>query len=410
MAQTSEFLTANWIDRARPLKNQEQRRRDKDIPALFLRIRTEEEGGGKSWMLRYNDPVTGKRKSYALNGIPGTSQCWALAKEKAQEALRTIQLQMKTPREVAREEQELLRLKEEEEKRKGYKIADLILLYEPFTTNLRTPQERIRDLKNISRSSLGVKPVSQITSNDIVEFINQELSAGNTSRTINKKLTLLYGMLNKLHRRQVILPSEVSLPPKPEKLNESDSVYERRYLQPWERNALIEQSKDMSPEWLHYAIVISLNTGIRPNSLFHLLWADINWGSKTLFLRAAHMKTKDNWTIPLNKKAIEAFSQWRERHSNLDMQDLIFKNSAGTAVNKWRWNALFKELVNKTGLDPKLGWYNMRHDFASQLVMSGVNLYVVRDLMCHKNITTTQMYAHLAPDHKSAAVRLLDSL
>lgn len=122
------------------------------------------------------------------------------------------------------------------------------------------------------------------------------------------------------------------------------------------------------------------------------------------------MKTKDNWTIPLNKKAIEAFSQWRERHSNLDMQDLIFKNSAGTAVNKWRWNALFKELVNKTGLDPKLGWYNMRHDFASQLVMSGVNLYVVRDLMCHKNITTTQMYAHLAPDHKSAAVRLLDSL
>lgn len=126
MAQTSEFLTANWIDRARPLKNQEQGRRDKDIPALFLRIRTEEEGGGKSWMLRYNDPVTGKRKSYALNGIPGTSQCWALAKEKAQEALRTIQLQMKTPREVAREEQELLRLKERK-KKKGKDIKSRTL-------------------------------------------------------------------------------------------------------------------------------------------------------------------------------------------------------------------------------------------------------------------------------------------
>ncbi len=55
-------------------------------------------------------------------------------------------------------------------------------------------------------------------------------------------------------------------------------------------------------------------------------------------------------------------------------------------------------------------WYNMRHDFASQLVMKGVSLYTVKDLMCHKNITTTQVYAHLSPDLKADAVALLDTL
>ena len=52
----------------------------------------------------------------------------------------------------------------------------------------------------------------------------------------------------------------------------------------------------------------------------------------------------------------------------------------------------------------------MRHDFASQLVMLGVPLITVRDLMCHKDIRTTQIYAHLAPDLKTAAVKQLARL
>ena len=74
------------------------------------------------------------------------------------------------------------------------------------------------------------------------------------------------------------------------------------------------------------------------------------------------------------------------------------------------WTKAFKAIVKASEIDGTLTWYNMRHDFASQLVMAGASLYTVKELMCHKNITTTQVYAHLAPDLKSAAVKLLDNL
>jgi site-specific recombinase XerD len=51
--------------------------------------------------------------------------------------------------------------------------------------------------------------------------------------------------------------------------------------------------------------------------------------------------------------------------------------------------------------------HTMRHTFASQLVMSGVDLATVRALLGHADIETTMIYAHLAPEHLKNAVEKL---
>jgi len=52
-------------------------------------------------------------------------------------------------------------------------------------------------------------------------------------------------------------------------------------------------------------------------------------------------------------------------------------------------------------------WHDIRHTFASRLVMAGVPLKAVQELMGHRSIEMTARYAHLAPDYQFAALENL---
>ena len=83
----------------------------------------------------------------------------------------------------------------------------------------------------------------------------------------------------------------------------------------------------------------------------------------------------------------------------------MFRNRQGTAYRSFR--TAFERAVRKAGIQD-FTFHDLRHTFASRLVMAGVDLPTVKELLGHKDITMTLRYAHLSSDHKQAAVRRLE--
>lgn len=68
----------------------------------------------------------------------------------------------------------------------------------------------------------------------------------------------------------------------------------------------------------------------------------------------------------------------------------------------------FTRLCKRVGSRP-IRWHDLRHTYASCLVMAGVPLYTVKELMRHKQLSQTERYAHLAPDYLREAANALVS-
>ena len=67
----------------------------------------------------------------------------------------------------------------------------------------------------------------------------------------------------------------------------------------------------------------------------------------------------------------------------------------------------FETAIHRAGI-PRCLFHDLRHTYASRLVMAGVDLVTVKELLGHADIQTTMRYSHITEGHKKEAVRMLD--
>ena len=148
-------------------------------------------------------------------------------------------------------------------------------------------------------------------------------------------------------------------------------------------------------------VITALNTGMRKGEILTLKWEQIDLLHG--YISLIDTKSGEGREVPINDTLKGVFEAMP--HSVESVYVFTDKNgkpyrwlthSFGTAMRK-------AEICN-------FRFHDLRHTFASQLVMKGVDLTTVKELMGHKKITMTLRYAHLAPEHKSKAVRVLDEV
>lgn len=271
------------------------------------------------------------------------------------------------------------------------------------------------------------RPLIDINSWVIDKWRSEQVKRGKSKATINRDLTVLRGVLSKAVLWKVIVQHPLE-PIKPLKVDTNGVI---RYLSDDEeqslraalivRDANIKAARDRGNAWrkernytelatmTHHAyadhvtpmVLLSLNTGVRRGELFALCWDDVNVKTKTLTIRGTTAKSRQTRHIPLNREALDVLQAWRQQSPDAS---LVFPGKTGRAFDNTRksWAG-----VLKTASICNFRWHDLRHTFGSKLVMAGVPLNTVRELLGHTTLAMTLRYAHLAPDHKSAAVERL---
>jgi integrase len=159
-------------------------------------------------------------------------------------------------------------------------------------------------------------------------------------------------------------------------------------------------------DYLKPLIILCLNTGIRRGAILSLEWRDINFAEKTIVVRADTDKSEKEYYVPFNDLVFETLSAWHRQSIRTSPDDLLFP-SPQTGKKMGDCRTAWENLLRRANIE-KFRWHDMRHDFASQLVMEGVDLNTVRELMGHANLKMTLRYAHLAPESKLQAIKALD--
>lgn len=153
---------------------------------------------------------------------------------------------------------------------------------------------------------------------------------------------------------------------------------------------------------LYPIVFTALHTGMRKGEILNLKWSQIDLKNELILLDKT--KNFERREIPMSNSLKALF---RQLHSQRRLNtDYVFVNpDTGRRYNDLKRS--FSTACRKAGIQD-FHFHDLRHTFASHLVMSGADLKTVQELLGHKSLTMTLRYSHLSQAHKKEALKALE--
>lgn len=164
------------------------------------------------------------------------------------------------------------------------------------------------------------------------------------------------------------------------------------------RDSEVIRVLEISSEWAREAFLFVALTGSRASEVVRLKYSDISFEDRvvtlTTFKGSGAKRTR---TIPMSQALEDHLQKVKERarkEFRCAEKAQVFVNASGQPVTSTHLSREIRRLVHKCGFKD-LNLHGLRHTFITKAALTGSNLEVIRKLVGHSNIRTTQGYLHL---------------
>jgi site-specific recombinase XerD len=150
----------------------------------------------------------------------------------------------------------------------------------------------------------------------------------------------------------------------------------------------------INKEELKLVFILAFNTGMRLGELTNLRWENVDLQSGSITVKNDHSfstKSKRDRIIPMNEK-VNGLLQKKISDKN---GKYVFSKNGGIKLNDEYVSKNFKRAIRLAKLNDRIHFHTLRHSFASRLVQKGAPIYIIKELLGHNDIRTTQIYSHL---------------
>ena len=419
-------LTQTIVDTLKPRAGASYDVRDTVQPGLVVRVWA---SGKASYLVRLTDATTKRRYWWTLGLVAD------LALETARGLASGARGQTSLAKLGAAVDPREERQQEVQEAQQAAQRAMTLQTFitEQYAPWVRTHQKRgeetLTTLTNRCAAFLDM-PLAEITPFAVERWRSAYLKRKKTPATVNRVLTALKACLSKAVEWRILDRHPLA----GLKLASVDCIGRLRFLTPDEETRLLgalqardekrraarehhnvwcrERGLDPWPQYGVYTdnlaplVRLLLHTGLRFGEATALTWADVDLTKKLLAVRGETAKTNRTRYVPLNTTALNTLKTWKPEKVAAGAYVFPGRKDGERLVDvKTAW----KELLKSVRDTPITGFrvHDLRHTFASKLVQAGVDLNTVRELLGHSDIKMTLRYAHLAPEHRAAAVAKL---
>lgn len=243
--------------------------------------------------------------------------------------------------------------------------------------------------------------LSDINAIHIQNYITDKMAKGLSANTIHRHMAILGAALKEAYRKDLIT------------INVMDkTTLPRRKTSFVGKTLTASQAEDLlrafSQELIFPAVIMGVYYGLRRGECAGLRWNSFDWKDKTIKIERTITRVKTE--IEDTTKAEETrtlsivpetesylFSLYEKRKSDKDRVCDIAPNHISHR---------FHDVLEANNL-PLIRFHDLRHTAGSLLISSGASIKTVMEILGHKQISTTNIYLHLAGNEKQRAAELL---